>query len=106
MLEQTTLDLIDRYIDANIEQPIALADLAAIAVLSEYYFAREFRQTVGMPPHQYLIQKRIERAKLLLTTTQLSLLEICHAVGYASQSHFSHIFKQNMGLSPRDYRSQ
>jgi transcriptional regulator GlxA family with amidase domain len=92
------------HIDANIEQRISVEALAKLANLSVWYFARAFKQSVGETPHNYLIRRRVERASELLSGTELSLSEIALAAGFADQSHCSRLFRQHVGMSPRQYR--
>src|SRR5690606_12409409 len=71
-LAQHALQAVEEYIHAHLDQNIALADLAAVAHLSEFHFARLFKQTTGLPPHQFVIHQRVERAKRLIATGRLS----------------------------------
>ena len=103
-LDRTTLRRISTYIEEHLTEDLALAELAAIASLSPYHFARLFKASTGVSPHRYVIQRRIERAKLLLSTTQWSLAAIAHAVGFAHESHLALHFKRLTGLLPNSYR--
>jgi len=84
---------------------LKIADLAAIVPLSEFYFARSFKAATGESPYRYLIQRRIERAKVFLSVTQLSVAEISDRVGFSSQSQFTTQFRKLMGTTPRSYRA-
>lgn len=92
------------YIDDNIHRQISLTELAAVANLSHYHFARKFKNKMGMTPLQYLADRRVEMAKRLLRTTSDSLVEISMACGFASQSHFGTVFKKVTGTTPASYR--
>ncbi|WLH67640.1 helix-turn-helix domain-containing protein [Pseudomonas sp. FP2309] len=92
------------YIDQNLEEPISLGQLAAMCALSEYHFARMFRQSFGLPPHQYLLARRLTRAQQLLRSSALPLGEIALRCGFSSASHFTHRFRQAMDATPGDYR--
>lgn len=94
------------YIDTHLEHNIGLAELAQVAGMSQYRFVRAFKQSTGLPPHQYLLSCRIERAKHLLKNTQLSLAEISYCLGFASQSHFTTTFRRLMTTTPKAYREQ
>ncbi len=94
------------YIDANLSSDISLAQLARIARMSSYHFARLFRQSMGVSPHQYLIRRRVARARDLLRESSRPLAEISHEVGYESQSHFTAVFRKSTGLTPKVFRSQ
>jgi AraC-like DNA-binding protein len=95
---------LQEYIDAHIGDRIELADLAAVTGLSIYHFARQFKDTVGVTPHQYLVQKRLQRAKQMLSRSTLSLSEIASRVGFSDQSHFTRLFGQMFGLTPGQFR--
>jgi AraC-like DNA-binding protein len=88
------------YINSNLDQNIRLEALAEIAGLSTHHFARAFKQTVGMPPHGYVLQRRIERAQHMLVSTQLPLSEIALSAGFSDQSHLARHFRRMTGLSP------
>ena len=92
------------HIHANIDKPLWLDDLAMIAGMSKYHFAKSFRQAMGIPPHQYLVQARIEKARGLLGDEMMSLPQIASRVGYADTGQFSAQFRRVIGLSPAQYR--
>ncbi len=94
------------YVDAHISEPISLASLAAAAGMSRMYFASQFKVATGMRPHDYLLQKRIERAQDLLRTTSEPLVEIALSVGFQTQAHFSTIFKKITGNTPLRWRRE
>ena len=93
------------YIDANLSQPLTLCDLAGQASLSEYHFARMFRQSMNMAPHQYVMQQRMEKAKALVQFGRESLTDIALACGFSSASHFSNRFKSSTGVTPSQLRT-
>jgi AraC family transcriptional regulator len=82
----------------------SLHRLAELAGLSPCHFALVFRQSTGLPPHRYVLQQRVERAKALLANPQLSLAEVGYAVGFASQAHFTTVFRKLVGATPATYR--
>ncbi|GGY31865.1 AraC family transcriptional regulator [Bacterioplanes sanyensis] len=92
------------YIDSYLEQPLTLAELAGQIQLSEYHFARQFKVSMGTPPHQYVMAQRLQRAAQLLRQTEWSLAEVALACGFSSQSHFSQRFKAYFSVSPLAYR--
>jgi AraC family transcriptional regulator len=92
------------YIETHLCEDVSLASIAAAANLSTFRFARGFRKAVGQPPHQYVIGRRLERAKDLLRTTDEGIGEVARRVGFATQSHFTAVFSRRCGLSPRRYR--
>jgi len=93
------------YIEDHLAEDLSLSDIAAVVHLSPYHFARTFKEAVGVSPHQYVIGRRVERAKLLLATTNWPLTVIAHMVGFAHESHFAQHFKRLTGLTPSSYRS-
>lgn len=92
------------YIHSNLNAAMSLADLAAVANLSEYHFARQFKQTTGMPPHQYVVAQRVERAKQLIREERFTLAQIAAEVGFSSQSHMNLHFKRLVACTPADFR--
>lgn len=94
------------YIDAQLDQPLTLAQLAAEAALSEYHFARMFRHSTGSAPHQYVMRRRMDTAQQLLKTSTLSLTDIALRCGFHSTSHFSHRFRQLHGVAPSVWRKR
>jgi AraC family transcriptional regulator len=103
-LDRATLRRVSTYIEEHLVEDLSLSELAAVAYLSSYHFARLFKASTGFAPHQYVIGRRIERAKLLLSTTNWSLAAIAHAVGFAHESHLALHFKRLTGLLPSSYR--
>jgi AraC-like DNA-binding protein len=92
------------YIDSHLSEPIALATLAAIARLSPYYFCRAFKQSMGVPPHRYHANRRIEVAKKLLAKRDQSITEIGLSLGFRETSSFSAAFRKVTGTTPREYQ--
>jgi AraC family transcriptional regulator len=92
------------FIHDNYGRELGLEEIAAAAYLSEFHFARLFKQITGLTPHVYLANLRIERARKLLAETEIPIIEIAAMVGYQSHSHFTKIFKSITGLTPRTYR--
>ena len=88
------------YIDSHLQENIALEVLAGIAQLSVHHFARSFRQSLGIPPHNYIVQRRVEHAQQLLRNTDLPLSEIAIEAGFTDQSHLARHFRTITGVSP------
>ena len=103
-LTPRALQRIREYIEAHLTENIELETLADIARLSKWHFARAFKQSVGTPPHCYLIQRRLERAQELVAETDLSLAQIALQSGFGDQSHFSRRFRMFFGATPRSFR--
>ncbi|MGB0564062.1 MAG: helix-turn-helix domain-containing protein [Spirulinaceae cyanobacterium] len=93
------------YIDAHLEQNLRLEQLAQLLDLSQFHFSRLFKQSLGLSPHQYLLQQRIERAKQLLEQTDQSILDIALMTGFNSHSQLSRQFRKLAGMTPTAYRA-
>ena len=92
------------FVEERLEENISIQALANIASLSMYHFARAFKQSEGMTPHEYLIQRRVQRTKDLLAETDLPLSEIALASGFSDQSHCARRFREHVGVTPSSYR--
>lgn len=103
---QRKLQQVIDYIQANLDQDLSLTELATLAQMSPHYFSQLFKQSMGVPPHQYVIRCRIERAKELLVQRQFSIADVAKVVGFADQSHFHRHFKRLVGLTPRAFKQQ
>jgi AraC family transcriptional regulator len=97
---QHTLD----YIQAHLDEKLSLEEIAAELNLSIYYFCELFTQSMGIPPYKYVLQQRVERAKLLLKQSKKSLTEIAFECGFAHQSHLNRHFRKLTGVTPKQYR--
>ncbi|NJK66856.1 MAG: helix-turn-helix transcriptional regulator [Oscillatoriales cyanobacterium RU_3_3] len=105
-LSQSKLDTAIDYIHAHLDEDLSIDILAKQVQISSYYFARLFKQSVGLTPHAYIVRQRLERAKHLLKTTNLSIAEIAYRTGFCHQSRFSTVFRQYLHTSPSAYREQ
>ena len=90
--------------DRSFSEPLDLEALAREAHVSSRHFSRSFRRTFGETPYQYLLTRRLERARHLLRTTELSVAEICLEVGFTSVGSFTTTFRRRVGVSPTAYR--
>lgn len=104
-LPTSTLREIVAYIQENLSQNLSLVELAAVAQMSPHYFSSLFKQSTGLSPHQYILQCRIEAAKQLLARREFTIVEVCHQVGFQSQSHFTHVFRKHTNVTPKAYRN-
>lgn len=101
-----TLRRIGEHIERELSNPISLHDLALAAGLSDCHFARAFKQSVGLPPHRYLMDRRIEKATALIRGTDRPLSQIALEAGFCDQSHFSRSIARATGQTPRALRRE
>ncbi len=94
------------FVEAQLERPIALAELAACANLPLASFGRAFHDATGQTPHQYVLSRRIARAQEMLASGDVALAEVAYACGFASQSHMTDVFRQKLGVTPGRYRKE
>ncbi|MEA1674880.1 AraC family transcriptional regulator [Nitrospirillum sp. BR 11163] len=94
------------HIDANLAGTIRMDDCANVTRLSTRYFSRAFKSSFGVPPHTYVVQRRIQQAQHLMLTTPEPLCQIALACGLCDQAHFSKLFRRVVGLSPSTWRRQ
>jgi transcriptional regulator GlxA family with amidase domain len=92
--------------DREYASPLDVATLARVALMSDGHFSRQFRQAYGETPYSYLMTRRIERAKALLRKGELSVTEVCMAVGCTSLGSFSARFTELVGETPTAYRAR
>lgn len=93
------------FIDRNYAKSLTVAVLARRAKLSPFHFIRAFRSATGLTPHQYLRERRLDRARHLLSTTSMPVTEVCEAVGFTSLGSFSTLFRRATGQSPNAFRA-
>jgi AraC family transcriptional regulator len=92
------------FMEAHLAEPVRLKELATIARLSPFHFARAFKRSFGMPPHRYHLQRRIARARSLLAEPAQSVTSVAFQVGFADLSSFTAAFRRVTGASPSQYR--
>jgi AraC-like DNA-binding protein len=105
-LPPRTLMRLKEHIDAHLDCSLTMTELASLAGLSISHFARCFRRSVGLPPHTYVKQRRVARAREMLAATDLPVAEIALVLGFSDQSHFTRRFREVTGVPPRAYRFQ
>jgi AraC family transcriptional regulator len=93
------------YIEGHLDTGPTLREMAAVARVSPYHFARQFKQTTGLPPHQYVIARRVERARQLLQQGDLSLADVAAHAGFSDQSQLTRHFKRILGVTPGQFRT-
>ena len=94
------------YVEENLVGPLSLASLAQLVGLSTFHFAHAFKRSFGQPPHRYYTSRRIERAKVLLTTRRDSVTDVALALGFSWTSAFTSAFRKATGLTPSEYRRE
>lgn len=97
---QRVIDYIHNHLDAD----LSLATLAALAGMSAHYFSQLFKQSTGFAPHQYVVRRRVDRAKALLVQPHFSIADVAYQTGFAHQSHLNRHFKRLVGIPPGQYR--
>lgn len=103
-LSPAQLRRVIEHINRNLSGELSLAELAAVANISPYHFAHGFKQTVGIPPHRYVVERRIEQAKQLLLDDGQPIADIALEAGFSSQSHMTTVFRRVLGVTPKVYR--
>ncbi len=103
-LDACKLNKVKDFIEDQLAEDLSINDMAAVVYMSQFHFARTFKTATGTSPHRYLILRRMERAKILLKVTKISIAEIAYQIGFASQSHFIAQFRKATGTTPKIYR--
>jgi AraC family transcriptional regulator len=104
-LSPARLDRVLRHVEEHLAGPVAVADLAARAHVSEFHFSRLFRAATGTSPHRYVLQRRVERARELLTGTDLPVAQVAARCGFADQSHLTRHTRRLLGAPPGALRA-
>jgi AraC-like DNA-binding protein len=94
------------FIDGHLDETIHITDLAGVARRSAAYFCRAFKRTFGESPHDYVVRRRLHRARHLMLTTDLALSEISLSCGFTDQAHLCRLFRQAHGQSPAVWRRE
>lgn len=97
---------LEQYLGANIDQRISLDDMADAVGLSKMHFATQFRAATGFRPREYLLFRRIEQAKAIMTATDTPLVQVALSVGFNAQAHFSTVFKRFTGKAPAQWKQE
>jgi AraC family transcriptional regulator len=103
-LPRKKLRAVVEYIEEHLDADLTLAEIAAVAHLSPYHFARQFKAGTGLPPHQYVIARRVERAQQLLHDGAMPLADIAVSAGFSDQSQLTQSFKRFVGVTPGQFR--
>src|SRR5215468_8342841 len=94
------------HIEHHLDELLSLSALARLARLSTHHFCRAFKKSFGVPPHQFHVHRRMERAKVLLSERANSVTDIALMVGYSQTSAFSIAFRKRTGRTPREFRRE
>nr|WP_234831069.1 AraC family transcriptional regulator [Rhodopseudomonas palustris] len=105
-LARWKLNRVILHVEQHLDGNLRVRDLARLTGLSPGHFARAFQQSVGIAPRHFLIERRIERAKTLMQTSDLTLCEIALACGLSDQAHLSRLFRRHTGTTPNAWRRE
>lgn len=97
---------VQSFLNENFSRKLSLAEMAAVCGLSSYHFVRAFARTFGMPPHQYVLDMRLDFAERLLADSRMTIADIAHLSGFSSQSHFTTTMKKYRQVTPMRARSK
>jgi AraC family transcriptional regulator len=95
-----------QYIQENLRRDLPIAELSAVVHMSPYHFARLFKRSTGVPPHQFLLRHRVAEACALLVARPGPIADIARSVGFRTPSHFTTTFRRLTGMTPSAYRAQ
>ena len=93
------------FIDENLSEDISLSALAGVAAMGPHYFSDLFKRSTGLSPHQYVLRRKIERAKQHLRDPNISVVQITAITGFADQSYFTKVFRRVVGVTPTTFRA-
>jgi AraC family transcriptional regulator len=96
--------LVTEYIDAHLSERPSISDLAALVHLTRYHFIRSFKQAAGMPPHQFMIARRVERAKEMLANQEQSIASVAERAGFGTSLQLARAFRRVVGTTPSEFR--
>src|ERR1035437_1293749 len=105
-LSPCKLRQVTAFIADNLSSTLSLAEMANLLQMGPCHFARAFKESTGLSPHQYVLRRRVERALQMLKETSTNLVDIAYDLGFSSQGHFTTVFSKIVGVSPSNYREQ
>lgn len=104
-LARYKLRLAIAFIHENLDRDLRLKEIADLVTMSPYHFARMFKQSTGLTPHQYLVRQRLTKAQELLRSSEIAIADIGYMVGYQNPSHFTSVFRKHFKVTPKAYRN-
>ena len=105
-MSESRLRRVVDFVEARLDTPLTVSEIAVELELSPAYFSREFKKSIGRSPHQYIVDRRLERARHLLQTSQQNLSSIAYSCGFSSHSHMTELFRKRLGTTPGRLREQ
>jgi AraC family transcriptional regulator len=105
-LSPAKLRLVKAFVNDNLSASLSLTDIAGVVQMGPCHFARAFKESTGLSPHQYVLRRRIDRAVEMLKDERSSLAGIAYDLGFSSQGHFTTVFRKFTGTQPGSYREQ
>lgn len=103
-LARGRLKRVEDFVEAHLDRPIQLQELSLVGGLSVSHFVRQFKLATGLSPHQFVLRRRVDRARRLLAHSDLSLAQIAYSCGFSHQEHLTHTFRRHVGATPGHYR--
>ena len=103
-LSARELRAVTEFVEGHLDEPLSLAELAHTVSLSQYYFARRFREATGTTPHRFVTERRVHRAEQLLKNSTLPISVVANTCGFSDQSHLTRVVQQHLGTTPRAIR--
>lgn len=105
-ISKVAFEKIDRFIDDNLDQQITIEQLAQLLNYSKYYFLREFKKFTGFTPYQFILEKKMGKAKELLANPANTIARVTYDLGFSDQSYFTNVFKSHFGMTPGQFQKQ
>jgi AraC family transcriptional regulator len=98
--------IVTDHMEAHLSERITIADLAALVGLTRFHFIRSFKESVGLPPHQFMIRKRVDRAKEILSQSSMTIGEVADRTGFRGSLQFARSFRRHVGMTPARFRRE
>lgn len=105
-LSKAQLRRLEEYVNEHLDEDLRLDCLSSVVGLSVSHFSRRFKASTGKTPHQYVVDRRLERAKTLLAGTKLPIAQVASECGFSHQEHLTHVFRDKVSITPAEFRRQ